>query len=213
MLAFIEGLAVSLSLIVAIGPQNAYVLRQGLLRRHVLAICLVCTGADMLLFALGIGGVGQAIEAIPGLGPAMALAGAVFLAWYAWTRFAAAFQPTALEAALGDGAQAQSLGVALRTCLAFTFLNPHVYLDTLLLFGGLSARYPTDQHVALWAGASLGSALFFFGLGYLARALAPVLARPERWRWVEILTGIVMTVVSLGLLSFGISELMASPGE
>lgn len=185
------------SLIVAIGAQNAFILRQGLIRSHVFAVCLIGALSDALLIAAGVAGLGTLIARSPWLISAVTLGGAAFLLAYAILAFRRALHPHAL---LADNSREQSLGTAVATCLALTFLNPHVYLDTVLLIGGLSGQYAGAARIAYGVGAVLASFVWFFGLGYGARLLAPLFARPSAWRVLDILIGLVMAALALGLL-------------
>ncbi|WP_375257495.1 LysE/ArgO family amino acid transporter [Citreimonas sp.] len=192
----LAGFALGLSLILAIGAQNAFVLRQGMMRRHVLPVVLVCAISDAVLITAGVAGFGALTTAIPGLELWMRLAGAAFLIWYgARTLLSACFGGEALRA--GEGTQ--SLRAAILTCLAFTWLNPHVYLDTVVLLGAVSAQY--DDRLAFGAGAVVASFAFFFALGFGARALAPVFARPAAWRVLDAGIGLVMWAIAAKLLS------------
>ncbi len=172
---YLTGLMMGLSLILAIGAQNAFVLRQGLLRQHVLAICLACSLSDALLILLGVTSLRQVAALMPWLDPAMRYGGAAFLLWYAAKSLHSALRS---EAALVLKAEAaQPFWPTLLTCLALTWLNPHVYLDTVLLLGTLSTRFPGGE-LTFAFGAMTASFLFFFALGYGAAWLRPVFARP-----------------------------------
>lgn len=195
--ALLHGFLIQMSLIVAIGPQNAFVLTQGIRRNHVAPICLICTLSDALLIALGVGGMGAALQAAPQLETALRWGGAAFLLWYAWGRVRAGLGP-AETLGLSDGEQT-GLRAALMACLAFTWLNPHVYLDTVVLIGSLSGQFP-DHRLMFGAGAAGASALFFFALGYGARYLAPVLARPTAWRALELSVAVMMITIAAGLM-------------
>ena len=184
-------------MIVAIGAQNAYILRMGLLRAHVLALCFTCAASDALLIAAGVAGVGSLVADHPTLLTLVRYAGAAFLFAYAALALRRAFAPQALEAVQ---AEAPTLRAALATVLAFTFLNPHVYLDTLVLVGGLSANYAGDARFAFGAGAVTASFVWFFSLGYGARWLSPLFARPKAWMWLDILIAIVMAWLAIGLI-------------
>ncbi|MDO5632616.1 MAG: LysE/ArgO family amino acid transporter [Paracoccus sp. (in: a-proteobacteria)] len=196
--AFFTGLGTGLSLIVAIGAQNAFVLKQGLLRSHVFAVCLFCAVSDALLIAAGVAGAGALAQAVPWFLPLMRWGGAAFLIWYGARAFrAAATGASVLRASGGTG----SLGAALATVAALTWLNPHVYLDTVVLLGAVSARFADKGTFA--AGAMTGSFLFFFSLGYGARWLAPLFARPRAWQVLDVLIGLVMWAIALGLILHG----------
>ena len=197
MAAAASGFLLGLGLILAIGAQNAFVLRQGLRRAHVFAVCLTCALSDVVLIAAGVGGMGWLAARAPWIAPAMTWAGAAFLLVYGALSFARALRPGALApAAEGSG----SLRAALLTCLALTWLNPHVYLDTVLVLGTVAAQYPGSRW-AFGAGAAMASILFFFALGYGARALAPLFARPAAWRVLDLCVGAVMWTVAARLLS------------
>ena len=196
--AALSGFLLGATLIIAIGAQNAFVLRQGLLRRHILPICLVCAISDALLIAAGVAGLGTLVSANPTLLSVVTVGGAIFLLAYAFIAFrrAASGSSMALE---GQGTG--SLRAALGTVLALTFLNPHVYLDTVVLLGSLSARFEGDARLAYGVGACLASFAWFFALGYGARLLAPLFARPSAWRVLDIGIGIVMTALALRLVA------------
>lgn len=195
--ASISGFLLGASLIIAIGAQNAFILRQGLLRRHVFVLCLICALSDAALIALGVGGLGTLIAQAPVMIEAVTIAGALFLAVYAAIAFGRAVHPSAMKAAetKGDG-----LGAAVAACLAFTFLNPHVYLDTVVLLGGLSSAYQGSARIAYGAGAALASFVWFFGLGYGARLLEPVFAKPAAWRVLDVIIGVVMASLAISLV-------------
>ncbi|MGB3390199.1 MAG: LysE/ArgO family amino acid transporter [Pseudaminobacter sp.] len=196
--AGLSGFLLGASLIIAIGAQNAFILRQGLLRQHVFILCLICALSDALLIMAGVAGLGTLIAQSPLLINAVTIGGALFLFCYALFAFRRAMKPEALHAAKAGGA---GLKAAFAACLAFTFLNPHVYLDTVLLLGSLSARYEGAARTAYAAGAMLASFVWFFGLGYGARLLQPVFARPAAWRLFDVAIGLIMAGIGLSLLS------------
>lgn len=195
--AVTAGFFLGLSLIVAIGAQNAFVLRQGLRRSHVLAICLACAASDAALIAAGVAGLGKAIAALPWLTPLMRYGGAAFLAFYGFRSLRAALGGNA--ALKPEGEAQESLAAALFTCLALTWLNPHVYLDTVVLLGSISTQYP-GQGLAFGLGATTASFLFFFSLGYGARYLRPLFARPAAWRVLDGLIALVMGSIAISLV-------------
>jgi len=196
MQAALAGFALGFSLILAIGAQNAFVLRQGLRREHVLAVVLVCALSDAVLVSAGVTGFGALAEAVPGLERIMRYGGAAFLLVYGARAFLAAWRGGAvLEAGQGAG----SLRRAVLTCLALTWLNPHVYLDTVVLLGLVSAQY--EDRLGFGAGAVCASFVFFFALGYGARLLAPAFRRPESWRVLDAGVGTVMWAIAVGLLT------------
>jgi len=202
---FAQGLALSLGLIVAIGAQNAFVLRQGLRREHVGAVVLFCALADALLIGAGVLGMAQALGERPGLARVLALAGAAFLAVYGWQALRRARQPQHLTAA--EGASGLSLRAAVVQAAAFTLLNPHVYLDAVLLLGSIGAQQPPGLQGAFVAGASVASALWFGLLGFGARWLAPWFARPRAWQVLDGLIGVTMWVLSALLVRHAFSAL------
>ena len=195
---FIQGLALSLGLIVAIGAQNAFVLRQGLRREHVGTVVLFCAVADGALIAAGVLGMAQALAERPGLARALALAGAVFLAVYGVQALRRARTPQQLRAAEGNAVLGR--GAAVAQAAAFTLLNPHVYLDTVLLVGSIGAQQPGALRGWFVAGASTASMLWFGLLGYGARWLAPWFARPRAWQMLDGLVGLTMMMLAALLI-------------
>jgi L-lysine exporter family protein LysE/ArgO len=191
------GLVSGLSLIVAIGAQNAFVLRQGLIGAHVFAVCLVCSLSDAALIAVGVTSFRQIALAAPWFVPAMRYGGATFLIWYGARNFYSAFRSSESLAA-GD-ARVSSLARTLAMCLALTWLNPHVYLDTVMLLGAISTRFP-GQEASFAGGAMTGSFLFFFALGYGAKWLRPVFTSPTSWRVLEALIAVTMWAIALKLV-------------
>lgn len=188
----LTGFAAGLALIVAIGAQNAYVLRQGLRREHVSAVVAVCLTADVLLIAAGTLGVGALVTRAPAALDALRWAGAAYLAWFAVRSFRSAARPTQLTEA-----SPRSRGSVVLTAAALTFLNPHVYLDTVVMLGSLANTHGTLRW-AFAAGAMGASAVWFTGLGFGATALAGPLGRPLTWRILDIGIGVVM----LGLAGY-----------
>jgi len=195
---FLQGLFLSLGLIVAIGAQNAFVLRQGLRREHIGPIVLFCALADALLIAAGVLGMAQALGERPGLARILALAGAAFLAAYGVQALRRARHAHRLQAAAGTAAPGR--GAALAQAAAFTLLNPHVYLDTVLLVGSIGAQQPAALRGWFVAGASAGSLAWFGLLGYGARWLAPWFARPRAWQVLDGLIGLTMLLLAALLL-------------
>ncbi|MFD8982687.1 LysE/ArgO family amino acid transporter [Streptomyces sp. NPDC059564] len=193
--AALAGFGTGLSLIVAIGAQNAFVLRQGARRHAVLAVVAICAVSDAALIALGVAGVGAFVTAWPAALTAVAVAGGLFLVSYGVLAARRVLRPTPGASLATGGATAGSARTAVLTCLAMTWLNPHVYLDTVLLVGSLAA----DRGDLRWAfgiGAALASLIWFGALGYGARLLSGLLARPAAWR---VLDGLVAaTMVTMG---------------
>jgi L-lysine exporter family protein LysE/ArgO len=197
MSASLAGFLLGGSLIVAIGAQNAFILRQGLIRNHVFLLCLICAMSDALLIAAGVAGLGTLVSQSPMLIAVVTLGGALFLACYGFLAFRRALKPGVMQA---DNSRGLGLRAAVMTCLAFTFLNPHVYLDTVVLLGSLSAAYEGSARVAYGAGAVVASFVWFFALGYGARYLAPLFARPSAWRVLDAIIGVVMSLLALSLV-------------
>ena len=191
---YAQGLALGLGLIVAIGAQNAFVLRQGLRREHVGPVVLFCALADAALIAAGVLGMAQALGQSPVLARALALAGALFLAVYGWRALQRARQANQLQAAGGGAGLGR--GAVLAQAAAFTLLNPHVYLDTVLLVGSIGAQQPAGLRGWFIAGASSGSLAWFSLLGFGARWLAPWFARPRAWQVLDGLIAVTMFVLS-----------------
>ncbi|WP_417561774.1 LysE/ArgO family amino acid transporter [Microbacterium sp.] len=244
--ALLAGLGLGLSLIVAIGAQNLFVLRQGLRREHVAAVALVCTVSDVVLIVVGVSGIGLILHAVPWLAVAMRYAGAAFLAVYAVMALRRAWRPTgdalrvdAAAPAAADGsvragsasggdvrgggvrsgdvrgssvragdvragsahtATATRLAPVLATCLALTWLNPHVYLDTVFLLGSVAS---THGDLRWWfaVGAGCASAVWFFSLAYGARLLGRWLSTPRAWRIVDAVIGVVMLLLAANLVA------------
>lgn len=194
--SFFPGFALSVTLILAIGAQNAFVLRQGLRQEHVFWCCLTCAASDALLIAVGVAGFGSLSKGVPWFEPVMRYGGAAFLIWYGTRNALSAWRGgNALEVA-GQGAG--TLRRTFATLLALTFLNPHVYLDTVVLLGSISAGYP--DRLAFGIGAAFGSFCFFFSLGYGARLLTPLFAKPMSWRILDALIAVTMWAIALKLL-------------
>jgi L-lysine exporter family protein LysE/ArgO len=187
-----------LSLIVAIGAQNLFVLRQGLRREHVGLVVAICAVSDALLTAAGVAGMGAIVSSHPGLVTLVRWAGAVFLLVYGLLAARRAWRPAVLDAEKeGVAVAASALSVA-ATCLALTWLNPHVYLDTVFLVGTVAASHELPWVFA--AGAITASIVWFTALGFGARALAPVLATARAWRILDALIAVVMIALAVGLV-------------
>ncbi|CUH40254.1 Arginine exporter protein ArgO [Jannaschia seosinensis] len=192
---FLSGFGLGLSLILAIGAQNAFVLRQGLRGEYVLPVVLTCAFSDAVLISAGIAGFGAVIGTVPWVLPVFRWGGAVFLivygaraAWSAWCG-GAVMRP--------DG-EAGGLRRAVLTCLALTWLNPHVYLDTVILLGAIGAQSPAPS--VFGAGAVAASFVFFASLGYGAASLRPMFARPGSWRALDVGVALVMWAIAAKLL-------------
>jgi L-lysine exporter family protein LysE/ArgO len=190
----IAGFATALSLIVAIGAQNAFVLRQGLRREHVLPVVLTCAVSDALLISGGIAGLGVLLTGNPTALAVTKYGGAAFLLSYAFVAARRALRPSAMAPA--DHAPA-ALGRVVTTCLAFTYLNPHVYLDTVVLLGALANQQGESGRWFYGAGAVTASFGWFFALGFLARRLGPVFARPKAWQFLDGAIAVIMATLGL----------------
>jgi L-lysine exporter family protein LysE/ArgO len=198
--SFAAGFFLSLSLIVAIGAQNAFVLRQGLLRQHVGPVVLFCAMSDALLMTLGVLGAATVQRLLPWLTPAMTAAGAAFLAVYGLMALRRAASDHHMAVAAEPSAALPVLRTVLAQAAAFTLLNPHVYLDTVVLVGTVGARQGESGRFAFLAGSSLASACWFAALGFGARWLAPWFATPRAWRMLDAGVGGVMLLLAAGLL-------------
>ncbi len=194
--ALTTGFFTGLSLIIAIGAQNAFVLRQGLLRRHRLPIALICALSDALLIAAGIYGFGLAASGVPALLEIARWSGAAFLAVYGALAAHRAWKGECLSE---DEALSMPLLPAVAICLALNFLNPHVYLDTVILLGSLANQHGNPGRWQFGAGAIVASISWFFLLAYGARALRPLFARPLSWRILDGSIAVVMWTIALGL--------------
>jgi L-lysine exporter family protein LysE/ArgO len=194
--AAFAGFALGFSLILAIGSQNAFVLRQGLRREHVGAVVAVCALSDAILIAAGVAGFGTLAQAVPWFAESMRWLGVGFLMIYGALRFRAALQGAeALQPAAGGGVP---LGRVVVTALLLTWANPHVYLDTVVLLGSVSAQY-VPHGAAFAVGAMCASCTFFTLLGFGARRLAPLFARPQAWVVLEVIVGITMWLIAASL--------------
>ena len=198
-LAIIQGYITSFSLILAIGSQNAFVLRQGIRREHVAAVVAVCALSDAILIAVGVAGFGAVAAAVPWLVPAMRWFGAAFLLWYGFQRFQAARKGG--EALMPAADKPTPLSKVLLTCVIFTWANPHVYLDTMVLIGSISTHHAPFE-VAFGWGVAAASLSFFALLGFGARLLAPLFATPRAWVVLECVVGLTMWVIA-ATLAFG----------
>ncbi len=197
LVATLAGVGFGLSLIIAIGAQNAFVLRQGLRGEHVLAVVLICAVSDVILIALGIAGIGSLLDLVPWLVDAMRIGGAAFLLAYAVIAGRRALHPGELDAETSGAPTA--LWPTVTTAMALTWLNPHVYLDTILLLGSVAGTHGDDRW---WfgVGAATGSIVWFSALGFGARLLRPLFAKPAAWRILDALIAIIMAAIAVSLL-------------
>ncbi len=205
LITFFKGFALSLGLIIAIGPQNVYVLRKGLMGRHILTVVLTCFFADMLLLLLASGGVGAMLNGNQNIAHYAAYGGGAFLFWFGLRSFMSAKNPQIIsqQDVQKAGLEAQGKGprAAIMMCLALTFLNPHIYVDTLIIIGGVSAQYHGMELVIFAVGTIMASAMWFFSIGYGARILAPVFQSPKAWRILDSGVGLLMWAMSYYLIS------------
>jgi len=206
--AFTTGFALSATLIVAIGAQNAFVLRQGIRKEHVAPIVAFCALADFVLMGAGVLGLASVLGNSPALVALLTAAGSGFLVWYGVRALRRASMPQSLRAA--NGVEPLSLGNALAQAAGFTLLNPHVYLDTVLLVGSIGTRQPPDMRVWFVGGAACASGVWFTTLGYGARLLAPVFARPRAWQVLDTLVGLTMLTLAVLLIRQAAPGVVAS---
>jgi len=197
MLTFISGFSLSLSLILAIGAQNAFVLKQGLKQQHVFLVCFICAVSDAVLITAGVSGFGLMVKEFPSIEVFARYGGAAFLLVYSAKSFWSAFNYRHELQPAAD--VVDSRGKIALTCLAFTWLNPHVYLDTFVLLGSVSLQYEAHKF-QFGLGAVCASFVFFFSLGYGARLLTPLFQKPRAWKILEFLVGIIMLFLALTLL-------------
>lgn len=197
MTPYIQGFGVGGGLIVAIGAQNAFVLTQGVRRNHHLAVALVCILCDVVLIGLGVTGVGTAVASSPMLGRVAAWGGAAFLLWYGLGAFRSAWQGGSMSVGEAEG---ETLGRTLLLTLAVTLLNPHVYLDTLLLMGSVSGQFGSPDRYIFGMGAMTASAAWFLILSLGGQMLAPAFRRPTTWRILDFLVGLTMWTIAASLI-------------
>jgi L-lysine exporter family protein LysE/ArgO len=194
-IALIAGFFSGLSLIVAIGAQNAFVIRQGLLRSHVALVVTVCSVADVFLILLGIGGLGKIIQSQPQALEYIRWFGVAYLIWFGVKSVRAALAPQSLDA---QGENEKSAWKVLLTVLTFTFLNPHVYLDTVILLGSIANQF-SDHRWFFALGASLASVVWFTSIGYGARAASHLMSRPIFWKILDSVIAAIMFTIALTL--------------
>lgn len=195
----VEGFALGASLIMAIGVQNAFVLKQGLKRQHLLLTALTCSLCDSLLIVLGVTGIEVLTEDFPTLTIFMRWGGALFLLVYGLRSFWSVFHPHALVAALDNPSKTSKLATFL-ALLGFTFLNPHTYIDTFLLLGTIGAEQAPHEQVPFMIGAVSASTVWFFGLTYGASTLSPLFKNPRAWQVLDTIMGIVMIGIAISLI-------------
>lgn len=200
-LPLLSGFALGASLIIAIGAQNAFVLRQGLRREHVFVVAAVCAGVDLVLIVFGAAGFGTLVARFPAITAVAAWGGAVFLAGYGALALRSAIRPGHLDADDPEAAlPARTLRATVATTFAVSLLNPHVYLDTIVLLGGLGAQYAMPGRAYFALGAASASIVWFFSLAFGARLLAPVFERPVAWRVLDLVIAGIMFWISASLV-------------
>lgn len=202
---FLKGAMVSSGLIIAIGAQNAFVLKQGLARQHIFWVALICFLCDAVLMSTGVLGLGALINDSPVATLSLTLIGAVFLFWYGFNAFRSALRGTAHLGAAKQRVQNTSLRTVVGTTLALTLLNPHVYLDTVVVLGGVAGTLTLAEKLPFLLGAISVSGVWFFGLGYGARLLSPLFQKPRTWQALDLLIGVIMWWIALELLLYGAS--------
>ena len=198
MLAIIPGFLAGLSLIIAIGAQNAFVLRQGLTRKHIGLVVIICAVSDVALIALGIAGLGAVINSLPWLLEAIRWFGVAYLTYFAFTAARSAFKTQTLDA---SGTPSASRSKVAATALALTFLNPHVYLDTVILLGSIANQFSSDRWL-FGLGAMASSVIWFTALGFGARAASKFMSKPIFWRILDSIIAIVMVSIAITLALF-----------
>lgn len=200
---YMDGFIIGAGLIIAIGAQNAFVLRQGIIKKHRLKLALFCSLSDALLITAGVSGMGVLFSAQKNLTLAFSLAGAMYLLWFAFTSFRSAFRGNTLDA---DASQnSRTVKKVLVTIAALTYLNPHVYLDTVVMLGSFGAARPQNYRPAFALGAVSASFAWFFGLAYGAILLAPVFRKKAAWKILDTAIGCLMIYIALRMAMFAFS--------
>ncbi len=195
-----EGFLLGLSLIVAIGAQNLFVLRQGLKHEHALAVAFTCSFIDSVLIYAGVAGVGSLIAQNATLTAIAAWGGALFLFVYGALALKAAIWPRIEKIQLGENRPKRTLSAVLTTTAAFSLLNPHVYLDTVVLLGSIGAQYPRDHRFIFATGAAIASFIWFFAIALGAKVASPILSKPQAQRGLDIFVWLVMWAIAGGLV-------------
>ncbi len=194
-MALLKGFALCASLIIAFGPQNLFILQQGLRRQYLLTTAILCTFGDFILIGFSVGGFGTLIAANPAVLLAMTLIGSLFLSAYGVRSLCAGLRPNGSACNITRAGPATLQGAAV-LCLGFSFLNPAAYVDTLLMIGAASGHYPPNERLIFGAGAVLASAIWFFSLTYAASRLSPIFQHPVSWRFLNGISGCMMVVMS-----------------
>ncbi|MBS0651778.1 MAG: amino acid transporter [Verrucomicrobia bacterium] len=199
-LALLKGFLTGAGLIIGIGAQNAFVLKQGLKKNHVFATALFCSVSDVLLIAIGIGGLGEILTHNATLFFIAKWGGAAFLFWYGFRAFRSVFHSESLQASQSHEPASHSLKKTLLILAALTFLNPHVYLDTIVILGSIGSQFEDHLRLYFAIGVVIASFGWFFGLCYGARLLSPVLKKPSSWKVIDGIVGCMMWAIALSLL-------------
>ncbi len=195
--AFVAGFSLGISLILAIGAQNAFVLKQGIRQHHLFWVCFICALSDAILISAGVAGFGLVVKAFPMIETFARYAGAAFLTLYGCKSLLSAWRDSHSMKPQGDSQSSRLRTIGL--CLAFTWLNPHVYLDTVVLLGSISTQYQPHQ-LYFGVGAVTASFVFFFSLGYGAKLLIPLFEKERSWKVLEVVIGVVMLALAAGLI-------------
>lgn len=197
--SFMKGFGLGIGLIVAIGAQNAFVLRQGLRNQHLFITAFICSISDALLIFIGVFGFGVIVSRYPTMISILTWAGALFIFIYGLGSFRSSLSSRALKLDTTEGGS--NLRTTILTTLAFTWLNPHVYLDTVVLIGSIGAKFDSINRVLFGAGAMLASLVWFYGLAYGAGRLAPLLSKPIAWRVLDVVIGVTMLLIAYSLVA------------
>lgn len=207
---FLKGAGLGASLIIAIGAQNAYVLSQGIKQRFVWPTVIVCSLCDVVLIVIGIAGIGTVVASNPILTQTAAWGGALFLFGYGAKAFYFSFSNQSLDASDNEK-QTANLKIAILTALAISLLNPHVYLDTVVLLGSIGGQLPPWERIWFGSGAACASLVWFFSLGFGAKWLAPLFKKPSAWRILDAFVGIIMWIIALSLVLSSLESLNFLP--
>lgn len=197
---FIQGLIVCFGLIVSIGAQNAFLLKQGILKQHVFAVALICFLGDVFLMTVGVLGLGELISQRPIVSLIIAILGAIFLFTYGSQSFISMFRSSG--ALTQSSEKASSLKRVLMITFAITFLNPHVYIDTVVILGAIGGKLALSEKIAFLSGALSCSLVWFFGVGYGAGFLAPYFAKRRVWQILDFITGLIMYAIAISLVIY-----------
>ncbi len=198
----LRGALISASLIIAIGAQNLFVLKQGLLRNHIFYVSVICFICDFVLMSIGILGVGTFISTNPLITNILAILGALFLLWYGFKAFKSAIKGTSSMQVQSQDSNDNSLVKVILATLAITLLNPHVYLDTVVIVGGIAGTLSSEQKIAFLIGAVCVSFIWFFSIGYGARLLTPLFKQKRMWVILDCLVGLVMFYIAYRLILY-----------